>query len=333
MSAIPCDRFVPPSDPALHGRSWCEHLAPVFEAQIARDADLSAAITLTSYNFGEVILGTVAAPAQRLERSARMIARQGIDHIFIQFYRSGRSEVTVGRRAGQVQPSQIVVFDLAQPLVSEAGPVSATTIMLPRKLLSDRVGDIGDLHGQALDYGSDAMRTLCHTYLAGLADSAAQIEPHQARHLSGAAAALVAACFQPDAPRTRAADQLLGIAIRHYIEEELASESLDVDAVIARFKISRATLYRLFEAVGGVAGYIRERRLLRAMRLLSAEGARPRVSAVAYATGFSDEKTFSRAFNRRFGLLPRDAASGHATVPAVTGTGSTLLAWMRSLAA
>ncbi|MBX9932979.1 MAG: helix-turn-helix domain-containing protein [Methylobacterium sp.] len=78
--------------------------------------------------------------------------------------------------------------------------------------------------------------------------------------------------------------------------------------------MSRATLFRLFEADGGVAAYIRERRLLLAIRLLTEGGGagRPRVSAVAYASGLSDEKTFSPAFKGRFDMLQRDAESGAA---------------------
>lgn len=333
MPGILCDRFVAPTDPALLAQSWCRHLAPVFEAELASDADLAAPIALTTYHFGEALIGSVTAPAQRLERSARTIARQGVDHILIQFYTAGQGRVGAARRETEVKASQLVVFDLAQPIVSEAGPVSATNVMLPRKLLGDQITTIENLHGQALDYRSAPVRNLSYTYLSGLVASATSAESHQLRYLSSAAADLCAACFQPDANQAPALDRLNKVAICQFIEQELASESLGIDALIIRFGLSRATLYRLFEEEDGVASHIRERRLLRAMKLLGAEGGRPRISSVAYATGFSDEKTFSRAFRRRFGFLPSEALAEWPVAPYGQDNAPVLLGWMRSLSA
>ena len=332
-SKIPRDHLRLPADPALRARAWCEHLSPVFEVELARDADLTEGIDLTTYNFGELLLGTVAAPAQRLERHARMIARQGIDHILFQFYTAGQSKIEFGRRQVIAKTSQMVVFDLSQPAVTEAGAVAATNLMMPRALLADHIATIENLHGQALDYGTEPVRRLFHTYLSGLVAGADRIESHQARQLARAAANLCGACFQPFEGTLPAADQIANIAIRQFIEAEMGSDALGVEALITRFGLSRATLYRLFDADGGVANYIRERRLLRAMRLLTQPSGRPRVSAVAYATGFSDEKTFSRAFRRRFGFLPREAGIGSLPLRAGNENEPVLMSWMKTLAA
>ncbi len=101
----------------------------------------------------------------------------------------------------------------------------------------------------------------------------------------------------------------------------------------ARFSLSRATLYRQFAADDGVQNYIRNRRLARAMALLtrSGDGPRPRVSSIAYTVGFTDEKTFSRAFKRRFGFLPREAAIDRGGLPVRSETGSMLGSWLREL--
>ncbi|MGU3362838.1 AraC family transcriptional regulator [Methylobacterium sp. M6A4_1b] len=280
-AAIPCDRFRLPADPDRRAGSWEAHLASIYAVTVARDADLSAGIGLTTYNFGPVLLGSVSAPAQRLERNARMIARQGIDHVLLQFYTVGQSTVENGRRAAAVKPWQLVVFDMSQPAVTEAEAVCATNIMLPRALLADHIATIEGLHGQSLDYGGTPVRRLFHTFLSGLASCAEGLNAHEARHLALSAAHLCSACFRPDEGAARASDQLTSIAIRRFIEAELGSEALDAPAILARFGLSRSNLYRLFEADGGVAAHIRERRLLRAMRLLTAPGGKPRVSSVA----------------------------------------------------
>ena len=77
--------------------------------------------------------------------------------------------------------------------------------------------------------------------------------------------------------------------------------------------LSRSTLYRLFESVGGVAAYIQRERL-RAARdaLCSPDNIRP-IHAIAEACGFADASVFSRAFRHAFGCSPRDARAAAAS--------------------
>ena len=77
--------------------------------------------------------------------------------------------------------------------------------------------------------------------------------------------------------------------------------------VAARLGLSRSTLYRLF-APNGIVAYIRDRRLMAAMRMLVRDDAsKPlRISQVAFAVGFFS--TIIAVFYLRFG--PRTASVG-----------------------
>lgn len=125
------------------------------------------------------------------------------------------------------------------------------------------------------------------------------------------------------------------IEIRKFIQDHIALHDLDAAFLQRRFGLSRATLYRDFVEDGGVGAYIGECRLAAARRRLSrlaAKGGWPRVSSVAYARGFTDEKSFSRAFKARFGLLPRDVRSGEALPqPGEGERPKVLLSWIRDL--
>ncbi len=334
MSTIPCHRFEAPSDPAAKARAWCEHIAPVFQVEVARDADLTAPIGMTIWHLGEIIVGWVDAPAQRLERSDRLIAQQGLDHVLLQFYERGRARVETPRHSGTVEGAQVVVFDLTQPVSIEAAAVRAINVMIPRALVSDEVGLVESLHGRAFDYDSDPVKRLLHTYLRGLIACGDTLEPVHLHSVAQAASKLCGACFHQQSDVRRVADTDVNLAVRQFIQRELTNTTLGVDVITQRFGLSRATLYRLFDADGGVINYIRDRRLMRAMKLLTQAGgsSRPRVSAVAYATGFADEKTFSRAFKRRFGFLPRDAGTGGARSVS-PGPTPVLLSWIKTLAA
>jgi AraC-like DNA-binding protein len=112
-------------------------------------------------------------------------------------------------------------------------------------------------------------------------------------------------------------------SLKRLVEQHLDSPALSAEFVCARSGWSRATVYRLFEAEGGLARYIRKRHLLRAFReLTSAEPPHLRIVDLALAHQFAGEASFNRAFRRAFGIPPgkaRDlAASGHA-VPLTGG--------------
>jgi AraC-like DNA-binding protein len=66
----------------------------------------------------------------------------------------------------------------------------------------------------------------------------------------------------------------------------------------------------MFEGLGGVSGYITERRLVRVSHDLSRPGAdRERIGTIAERWGFGNDAAFSRTFRRRFGLSPREHRS------------------------
>lgn len=98
-------------------------------------------------------------------------------------------------------------------------------------------------------------------------------------------------------------------AIESYIAENLADPSLSPETIAARFRLSRRTLYALFEdSPDSVSGTIRSLRLDRTARDLARPG-RSSVLDVALRWGFNDPAHFSRLFKRRFGVSPRDFAA------------------------
>jgi AraC-like DNA-binding protein len=75
--------------------------------------------------------------------------------------------------------------------------------------------------------------------------------------------------------------------VSRFIEANLARRELNVEKIASTFGLSRASLSRLFEPVGGVAGYIRSRRLVRARNELTAPGLQDRrIGPIAYRAGF-----------------------------------------------
>jgi AraC-like DNA-binding protein len=103
----------------------------------------------------------------------------------------------------------------------------------------------------------------------------------------------------------RAERHLYRAIIKGHIASNLESGSLSAADLCRRFRIPRASLYRLFEADGGLARYVQEQRLNRALILLVASASRDkRLIDLAVDLQFSSDSTFVRAFRRKFGLTP-----------------------------
>lgn len=102
---------------------------------------------------------------------------------------------------------------------------------------------------------------------------------------------------------------------RRFILSNLASHDLPPEALSRELAISRTRLYELFETSGGVANYIRRRRLSAAHVMLADSSDHRRIAEIGLAIGFDSAVNFSRAFTQQFGYRPsniykRNSADG-----------------------
>lgn len=103
----------------------------------------------------------------------------------------------------------------------------------------------------------------------------------------------------------RRAREALKDHIRAHIEQELLSGKVSVDYLLARFGVSRATLYRMFDSANGVRQYVSDRRLYRAVLEISEKPLRRGdLTSIAERWGFSSNVNFNRAVKRHFGVPP-----------------------------
>jgi transcriptional regulator GlxA family with amidase domain len=75
---------------------------------------------------------------------------------------------------------------------------------------------------------------------------------------------------------------------------------------------SRRKLYHLFERYGGVAHYIRSRRLAACHAAIVDPLETRQIYTIAYDHGFTDPAVFSRLFRAEFGYSPSEARNGAA---------------------
>jgi AraC-like DNA-binding protein len=294
-----------------------------------------------SYAMGSILLGMVRASGQRFRRTTETIARSGVDHIILQLYVKGGYEGVAGKTPIRVEPGDLCVLDLAQTFETRARAFENVTLVVPRPMFDASLLQADDLHGLVLP-SSSVLAMLLARPLSALFEYAPRMTFDECRAAVYGTVALIFACLRGeierrDADRSVTADASL-VRIRRYIEAQLSSADLSADSVALHFGMSRASLYRLFAPIGGIAEYIRSRRLHRAFFDLAAANARGmRISEVARRWQLGSDAHFARSFKAAYGITPRAAREaallGLAAQDAPDHGASTVTHWMRVIAA
>ncbi|MGQ9372131.1 AraC-like ligand-binding domain-containing protein [Azospirillum sp. ST 5-10] len=320
---------------------WRSEFAPFFDLSLADAAAVHAFRgTMDTYHMGSVLVGSCSSVTQTFRRSPYAIARSGVDHYLVQLVQRGHFGGTMAGRPVTARAGDVCIIDMAQPTETTDVDFTHCTLCFSRDLLAPMLSAPDALHGLVLR-GDSAVGALLGSHVRTLHEAARHLSARDALALGRGSAAFVAGCLKPtlDAldlvvPEMRAARFR---AAKRYIETNLADPELGAAAVAAAVGVSRPTLYRMFEPLGGVSAYIVERRLARSMADLIAADRRPRIADVAYAWGFGSEASFSRAFRSTFGMTPRDARATSAGVfahaAAMSSVAAELGRWVDGLAA
>ena len=95
-------------------------------------------------------------------------------------------------------------------------------------------------------------------------------------------------------------------AIKAEIDRWLqSSRAENIETLVAALPFSRASLYRHFPEPGGIASFLRKRRLELAFQELSKTGSRRgAISRTAIRAGYASVHSFTKAFKREFGYSP-----------------------------
>jgi AraC-like DNA-binding protein len=290
--------------------AWRQSIGVAFEVEPSEKLATSGfAAEVRTYNLGDMLVSAAKFGAEHFKRDARRISRDGLDHYLVQLYWAGGLTGSTRHRPMNVRPGDIQIVDLSQPHESLAANSASIAITVGRDLIAEMVSPRIDLHGVVLrgDRGTGA---LLSDHMKSLLRRLASLDAAEAPFAARTTAHMIAACATAtvSSQQDRSPTNVIVVdRLKRYIEENLASRDLSPRFLSERFRISRTQLYRIFEPLGGVAGYIQTRRLDRAFGLLRNPFSRNRpVSDVAYTAGFSNLAHFATSFRRAFGLSPSD---------------------------
>ena len=262
-----------------------------------------------------VALTQISASSVRLVRSAETLLRSQIDPFAVSVLVSGSLAGLAGDTEVDARAGDIFFKDLQQPLNLQTsvhgGLTREITLWIPRTRLLASVSNENALHGLVLK-STSAAAALIGSGLRTFFDKASEMTNREMDMLADGLIELIARAIVPTLEARPTADAAIPLAsfvtIRRYIDRNLAAPELGVDMIARNFGLSRASLYRLFEPIGGISGYIRKQRLGRAFQeITTAKKADHRIGPIAYRLGFANINSFNRAFRDRYGVSPREA--------------------------
>ncbi|MET4211559.1 helix-turn-helix domain-containing protein [Bradyrhizobium sp. LA2.1] len=268
-------------------------------------------VTTVTMMTRNALLVDTRATDQEYDRTPAHVARGAMDHFQITLCVEGEMRFSSGRREVTMGPGAICLIDMAQPnrtvLRGGGSRTHLMAIILQRAMLAPRLAHPDSATATLLPSNHPHTRLLASHYAALTLPP--EPEAGSAEATIDAIADIVAAAAGGTADIAagveRAERHLYLAMIKRRIADNLETDALTADELCRHFQISRATLYRLFEADGGLSHYVREQRLNLAFRqLISPSAEDTRLIDLAVGMRFSSDSTFIRAFRRKFGLTP-----------------------------
>lgn len=310
---------------------WRELIAPL--ADVYRDGAVADGFRASgrAYDLGLLHLVSSSRDPMRYQHTNHHVRASGIDHWHLMLLKQGHEISRAGDRVLHSSAGDLHLKSLARPFEGCSGASHSVCLYLNR----DNFPELTSI----LDFAD-------HTRVTGifaemLKDCILALEKH-VRSLTPAELPLVVAtftqlmtaAFQPGKVDMGMASASISAGrfnlARTHIQRNLASPDLGVNSICRAIGVSRRQLYYLFERQGGVANFIRERRLAACCKAIADPTDCRRISTIAYSYGFTSTSSFSRQFRAQYGFSPTQARAaqfwGHIPQSKTPGT---FAEWLR----
>lgn len=289
---------------------WRKLSETIYDDIVPLEKDGGLEGSIKAQSAGEMLITRTSFNAQHCIRSARSVAN-GADFCVLQAILSGESHGNYNGVEAHIQRGDVFLLDLTQAMESFKKAGSRISAVVPRSAMKHVLNRF-NIHGMVLRREVPSTKLLFN-YILGLERVLSGLKGSEIPAAQEALLTLLNAAVENSDTKvafTRQIDTPMRQRIVDYISANLADPSLDVGSIMRFFRVSRTHLYRAFELEGGVAKAIRDRRLDMAYRfLINRKKNGLSVDEVKRLCGFSERAQFSKAFQERFGILPRDLNS------------------------
>ena len=239
-------------------------------------------------------------------RRQERVSEDGFDHLVLHHVVDGE---LIGGRIGaaqKVRPGETLLLDTCCGMDNGARSVRLITVSLARAAAQAAAGELEGLHGRLIGASEGAMLS---TFLRALVEQAPDLPPGAKPTMTRVLVDLLSVALNPTGTGARSdfyrLEYVRREAAQRLIDAHLTQIGFSVKDITQEIGISRAGLYRLFEAYGGVQRFIQLRRLQHLRnRLDDRSFDNQSLAELAPQSGFSSEAHASRLFKRTFGISP-----------------------------
>jgi AraC-like DNA-binding protein len=288
---------VEPRDALEAWRSWFGDLNEIIPAE-----GVPFHAKVDYWRMGSIVVGSNQSSPMRLIRTPDRARRDGLDHWVLRVSRRGVVRSRAGDRVYASRPGELLLERLADCYDDVWSADEWTALIFPPKAFPEI-----DRALESLGTGPvRGMRAgLLADYILALDRVLVDMTAAEVPTLAQATRALIAALSpEADGPARRSM-VVARLRAERVIRANLASARLDAKRVAALSGVSRSTLYRVFEDVGGVAAHVRRLRLDAVFAALTDPERRGHtIAQIAAEAGFHCVASFNRAFKARFSASP-----------------------------
>ncbi|MGB3406684.1 MAG: helix-turn-helix transcriptional regulator [Jannaschia sp.] len=305
-------------------------ISPIFDVIPVGDTR-SFSCSITSYLVDQLTFTHASFDEIQVSRH---LSHRGPDCITLQYFYSGGMQTTLeSGKPLQIANDVVSIQDFAHPFRSVGKANSFFSVIIPRHAMAKPLPGKIAIHEQiyqrhpifSCPVNSPAGLVLTQAWLTlwkNLPNTSLTDAPAIAQGFVGLLNGLLSGLLPT--PENMAVQAQVALAtedaMKSYLRAHLHLPNASVNMLCQVFHCSRATVYRLFKAEGGVHAYVRKQRLTRCYQALRQlpPSSRKTVSEISHQWGFTDAASFSRLFRKQYGISPSEVGADRSkTVSAV----------------
>lgn len=287
-------------------QAFRDSVAHIYDTVSLPDPSEEARFTLSTRTYATPrgILMRCEGTAFNMTRGPALAAR-GADQLLIVLQIEGSVDTNSAGRCVRREAGDVAISDYARPFHSVATDYAILIVHLARESVPAALLAL-EPHGLIFPRESGAARLIG----AAMQEYYAQADDLTVSEAEAAIEGIVA-LTTAYARVKLAGDELDHMKSRRraaldYIDAHLGNAQLGPDEIADAANLSRASLYRLLAAEGGIRAVVLKRRLDQALRLMLEDNKNDRsLKEIVKCCGFGGTSQFTRAFRARFGVPPR----------------------------